>query len=326
MCQLMRTSARFLALAAALVLPHGAFAQAYPSRPVTLVVGFAAGGGADLVGRTLADEMAKVIGRQIIVDNRPGAGGTIGAEIVARAAPDGYTLFVGGMGPNATAHSLYPNLKYDSIRDFAPIGLLTENPNALATHMSVPARNVPELIELARRRPGELTYGSAGNGSAQHMAGELFKSMAKVNMLHVPFKGVAGGVNDLIGGRIDLMFPPIFNVITLAKAGKLRVLGVTTRNRSSAMPDVPTVAEAGLPGYEQTVWNALLAPAATPRPIIVLLHEASRKALASEELKRKFESLGATPSSSTPEQLAAYMKNEIAKYRKIITEAGVKID
>lgn len=322
----MRKSARFFAFAAALLLPHPAFTQAYPSRAVTFVVGFAAGGGADLVGRTLADEMARVIGRQIIVDNRPGAGGTIGAEMVARAAPDGYTLFVGGLGPNATAHSLYLNLKYDSVKDFAPIGLVTENPNALATHMSVPVKNVPELIQLARRRPGELTYGSAGNGSAQHMAGELFKSMAKVNILHVPFKGVAAGVNDLIGGRIDLMFPPIFNVVPLAKAGKLRVLGVTTRNRAGVLPDVPTVAEAGLPGYEQTVWNGLLAPAGTPRAIIVFLHESAKKALESEDLKRKFESLGATPSSSTPEQLGEYIKNEIAKYRKIIKEAGVKID
>ena len=322
----MSKSAAFLACAVALSIPHAAHAQAYPSRPVTFVVGFAAGGGADLVGRTLGDEMARVIGRQIIVDNRPGAGGTIGAELVARAAPDGYTLFVGGLGPNATAHSLYPNLKYDSGKDFAPIGLVTENPNALATHMSVPVKSVRELIELARRRPGELTYGSAGNGSAQHMAGELFKSMAKLNILHVPFKGVAAGVNDLLGGRIDLMFPPIFNVIPLSKAGKLRVLGVTTRNRAAVLPDVPTVAEAGLPGYEQTVWNGLLAPAGTPRAIIVYLHEATKKALASEDLKKKFDALGATPASSTPDELAEYIRNEIVKYRKIIREAGVKID
>lgn len=322
----MSKSASFFALAAALLLPQQAFTQGYPSRSVTFVVGFAAGGGADLVARTLADEMARIIGRQVIVDNRPGAGGTIGAELVARAAPDGYTLFVGGLGPNATAHSLYPNLKYDSVKDFAPIGLVTENPNALATHISVPVKNVAELIQLARRRSGELTYGSAGNGSAQHMAGELFKSMAKVNVLHVPFKGVAAGVNDLIGGRIDLMFPPIFNVVPFANVGKLRVLGVTTRNRAAVLPDVPTIAEAGLPGYEQTVWNGLLAPVTTPREIVAFLHEATRKALASEDLKRKFESLGATPSSSTPEQLAAYIENEIAKYRKIIKESGIKID
>ena len=322
----MRRSGSLMALTLAFSVSHAAFSQAYPNRPITFVVGFAAGGGADLVARTLADEMTKIIGRQVVVDNRPGAGGTIGAELVARAAPDGYTVLVGGLGPNATAHSLYPNLKYDSVRDFAPIGLVTENPNAFATHTSVPARNVRELIELARRRPGELTYGSAGNGSAQHMAGELFKSMAKVNMLHVPFKGVAAGVNDLLAGRIEVMFPPIFNVVPLAKAGKLRVLGVTTRSRSSAMPDVPTIAEAGLPGYEQTVWNGLLAPAGTPKDIIVFLHQATTKALASDDLKRKFEAVGATPSSSTPEQLGTYIRNEIAKYRRIIQDAGIKLD
>jgi len=179
---------------------------------------------------------------------------------------------------------------------------------------------------VARRRPGELTYGSAGNGSGQHMAGELFKSMAKVNILHVPFKGVAAGVTDLIGGRIDLMFPPIFNVVQFSNAGRLRVLGVTTRNRAAVLPDVPTIAQAGLPGYEQTAWNGLLAPAGTPREIITFLHEATRKAVASEDLKRKFEALGAVPTSSTPEQLAAYIGSEIAKYRKIIRESGAKLD
>ena len=317
------------ALLVALLLPlsfHCAFAQTYPNKPVTFVVGFAPGGGADVVARILGEEMGKVLGRQIIIDNRPGAGGTIGADLVARASPDGYTLFVGGLGPNATAHSLYANLRYDSLRDFAPIGLFSENPNALSVHTSVPAKSVRELIALAKARPGVLGYASAGNGSGQHLAGELFKSMARINMLHVPYKGVAAGMNDLLAGRIDLMFPPIFSVVPLANAGRVRVLGVTTLTRSSALPNVPTIAEAGVPGYEQIAWNALLAPAGTPREIVAALHAATGKALASDELRKKFEAVGAVPKLSTPDQLAAFLRSEIAKYGKLIKEAGVTVD
>ncbi|HYC46410.1 MAG TPA: tripartite tricarboxylate transporter substrate binding protein [Burkholderiales bacterium] len=322
-------SNRRAALLCALFVPLGsqcAFAQTYPAKPVTFVVGFAAGGGADVVARILGEEMGKVLGRPIVVDNRPGAGGTIGADLVARAAPDGYTLFIGGLGPNATAHSLYRNLRYDSLKDFAPIGLFSENPNALTVHTSVPAKNVGELIALAKRQPGVLGYASAGNGSGQHLAGELFKSMARINIVHVPYKGVAAGMNDLLAGRIDLMFPPIFSVVPLAKAGRVRVLGVTTLTRSSALPDVPPIAQAGLPGYEQTAWNALLAPAGTPREIISILHAAIGKALASDELRRKFEAVGAVPKSSTPDQLAAFLRSETAKYGKLIKEAGVTVD
>ena len=303
-----------------------AFAQTYPVKPVTFVVGFAPGGGADVVARILGEEMGKVLGRQIIIDNRPGAGGTIGADLVARASPDGYTLFIGGLGPNATAHSLYTNLRYDSLRDFAPIGLFSENPNALSVHTSVPAKSVADLIALAKKRPGVLAYASAGNGSGQHLAGELFKSMARVNIVHVPYKGVAAGMTDLLAGRIDLMFPPIFSVVPLAHAGRVRVLGVTTLMRSSALPEVPTIAQAGIPGYEQTAWNALLAPAGTPREVIAILHAATAKALASDDLRKKFDAVGAVPKSSTPEQLAAFMRTEVSKYGKLIKEAGVTVD
>jgi tripartite-type tricarboxylate transporter receptor subunit TctC len=303
-----------------------AHAQTYPSRTITIVVGFAAGGGADLVARTLSDELTKLLGVQVIVDNRPGAGGTIGGEYVARANADGYTLLIGGLGPNATAHSLYPKIKYDTLRDFSHITLVTENSNALSLHASVPVKSISDLIALAKKNPGLLTYGSAGNGSAQHMAGELFKSMTKTNLLHIPYKGVAAGVNDLLAGRIDLMFPPTSNAALYVRSGRLKVLGVTTKTRSPALPEVPTIAEAGLPGYEQTVWNALLAPAGTPGEVVSLLHKLTTKALNSPTVKKRFESLGYVPRTTSPEQLTEYLKNEIARYAHLIKEAGIKLD
>ncbi len=301
-------------------------AQGFPTRPVTLVVGFAAGGGADVVARVLAEELAPVLGVPVIVDNRPGAGGTIGGEFVARATPDGQTLLVGGLGPNATAHSLYPAIRYDTLKDFAHITLISENANALALHPSIPARTVPELVALARKRPGALSFGSAGNGSAQHMAGELFRKQTGTNLLHVPYKGVAAGVNDLLAGRIELMFVPASDAARFVDSGKLRVLGVTTRTRSPALPSIPPLAEAGVPGYEQTVWNALLAPARTPDRTVAVLHGAAVKALGTAGLLRRFEALGYSPRTTAPGELTAYLKGEIEKYRTLITETGIKLD
>lgn len=322
----MERCVKFLFALAVLLFPWPVFAQAYPNRYITLVVGFTAGGAADLVGRTVGAELARILGQQVVIENRPGAGGTIGAEAVARATPNGYTLLVGGIAPNAIAHSLYPNLSYDSTKDFAPISLLAENPNMLVVHPSVPARSVAELIQLARQRPGKLTYGSGGNGSSQHLAAELFKSMAKVSILHVPYKGPPEAVNALLGGEIDLMFPPIVNAIPFMKTGKLKALGVTTLKRSPVSPDVPTVAESGLPGFEQTTWNALLAPAGTPPAIISKLNDATVKALMSKDVISKLESLGLTVITSTPEQLAAHVKKEIDKWGKVIRESGAKVD
>ncbi len=273
-------------LAAALAAA-GACAQAWPVRPVTLVVGFAAGGGADVVARVFAESLAPVLGVAVLVENRPGAGGIIGGEFVARAAPDGHTLLVGGLGPNATAHSLYPAIRYDTLRDFAHITLISENANALALHPSIPAATIPELVALARKRPGALSFGSAGNGSAQHMAGELFRIQIGTRLVHVPFKGVAAGLNDLLAGRIEMMFLPASDAARYTEEGKLRVLGVTTRTRSPALPSIPPIAQAGLPGYEQTVWNALLAPARTPEAVVGALHAAAVKALAAGSRARR---------------------------------------
>jgi tripartite-type tricarboxylate transporter receptor subunit TctC len=268
----------------------------------------------------------KPLGQSVIVDNKPGAGGMIGAEYVARSAPTGYTLFVGGPGPNAIAHALYSKVPYDSLKDFAPVSLISENPNVLVVNPSVPANSAAELIALAKASPGKLSYASAGNGSSQHLAGALFTSMAKVDILHVPYKGVAEGINGVVAGDVNVMFVPLANAVSLMKGGKLKVLGVTTPKRSATLPQVPTLAESGVPGYEQTVWNALFAPVGTPPAVVAKLNAAVRVAVATPELKQKFEIAGVAPAASTPEQLTAFLKVEIEKWGKVIRDSGAKID
>jgi len=317
---------QWVAFFGSLLVPLCSTAQDYPNRPITLVVGFTAGGGADVIGRIIAAEMSRVLGQQVIVDNRPGAGGVIGAEFVARSLPNGYTIFIGGPGPNAIAHSLYAKVPYDSVKDFAPIGMVSENPNVLVVHPSVPANNAGELIGLARQNPGKYTYASAGNGSSQHLAGALFISMAHVDLLHVPYKGVAESITGVLANDVNSAFIPLANAITLARAGKVKVLGVTTPKRSAALPDVPTIAESGLPGYEQTVWNALFAPAGTPPGIVAKLNAAARASVTSADVKQKLESAGVAPSSSSPEELTAFLKVEIDKWGKVIRESGAKAD
>jgi tripartite-type tricarboxylate transporter receptor subunit TctC len=301
-----------------------AFADEYPSKPISLVVGFASGGSADVIGRTVGAELSKVLGQQIVIENKPGAGGIIAAEYVARAAPNGYTIFIGGPGPNAIAPTLYPQLPYDAVKDFAPISTVSENPNVLIINPSVKARTVAELIALAKSRPGKLTYASAGNGSSQHLAGEHFKALANVNILHVPYKGVPQGVTGVITGEVDMMFAPLANAKPLLADGKVVALGVTTPRRSPALPDVPTIAESGLPGYEQTVWNAFFAPAGTPPAVIDKLNAATRKALAVPHVRRQLEGMGVEPAASSPEELASFVKVEIAKWGKVIRDSGAR--
>ncbi|MCC7414253.1 MAG: tripartite tricarboxylate transporter substrate binding protein [Gammaproteobacteria bacterium] len=313
-------------LLATLLATAGAGAQDYPTRHVTILVGFTAGGAADLVARNVSTELGKLLGQQVVVENRPGAGGTIAAETVARAAANGYTLLCGGMGPNATAHTLYPKLKYDSAKDFAPVSLLAENPNVLVVHPSIPARNVAEFLAAARRTGVPLMYASAGNGSAQHVAAELLRSMAKLRVSHVPYKGIPEGLGDVISGQLDFMFPSIFNAVPLAKSGKVRALAVTTRSRSPIVPDLPTIDESGVPGYEQVVWHALLAPAGTPPAVVARLNEAVRKALAAPDIARRLAGIGATPAWNTPEDLGRYVRAEIDKWGRIIRESGAKLD
>jgi len=311
---------------AAMLAPASVLAQDYPTRHVTVLVGFTAGGAADLVTRNVGTELTKLLGQQIVVENRPGAGGTIAAEAVARAAPNGYTLLCGGMGPNATAHTLYPNIKYDSTRDFTPVSLMAENPNVLVVHPSIPARNVAEFLAAARRTGAPLMYASAGNGSAQHVAAELLRSMGGLKVVHVPFKGIPEGMSEVISGQLDFMFPSIFNAVPMAKAGKVRALAVTTRKRSPIVPDLPTIDESGVPGYEQTVWHALLAPAGTPPAIVARLNEGIRKALAAPDIAGRLAGIGATPAWSTPEDLRSYIRAEIDKWGRIIRESGAKLD
>jgi tripartite-type tricarboxylate transporter receptor subunit TctC len=320
-----RLSAAGCACCTLMVTPF-ALAQSYPVRPVTIVVGFAVGGGADVVARIFAEGLSPILGAPVIVDNRPGAGGTLGGEYVARAVPDGYTLLVGGLGPNATAHSLYPAIKYDTLKDFAHITLISENANALALHPSVPAKTIGELVALARQRPGALSFGSAGNGSAQHMAGELFKRQTRTGILHVPYKGVAAGLNDLLAGRIEMMFIPASDAARFWQSGQLRVLGVTTLSASPALPGIRPIAEAGLPQYEQTVWNALLAPAGTPQRVLETLYTATLKALASAALRTRLEGLGYTTRTTPPGELTAYLRSEIGKYRVLIQDARIQLD
>lgn len=307
------------------VFAHPAFAvDDYPSKPVSLVVGFAAGGSADVIGRIVGAELSKILGQQIVVENKPGAGGIIAAEYVARSASNGYTIFIGGPGPNAIAPTLYPQLPYDPIKDFAPISTVSENPNVLIINPSVKAKSVAELIALAKSNPGKLTYASAGNGSSQHLAGEHFKALAHVNILHVPYKGVPQGVTGVITGEVNMMFAPLANAKPLLADGKVVALGVTTPKRSPALPDVPTIAESGLPGYEQTVWNAFFAPAGTPPVIIDKLNAATRKALDAPQVRRQLEGMGVEPAASSPQELASFVKVEIAKWGKVIRDSGAK--
>jgi len=318
----------FSALLVALTLgmPAVATADGYPDKPITLVVGFAAGGSADVIGRTVGRELATVLGQQIVVENKPGAGGIIGADYVAKAKPDGYTIFIGGPGPNAIAPTLYPQLPYDPVKDFASISTISENPNVLIVNPSLHVKSVEDLIALAKSKPGKLTYASAGNGSSQHLAGEQFKSMARVNILHVPYKGVPQGVTGVIAGEVDMMFAPLANAQPLLASGKVVALGVTTPKRSTALPDIPTIGESGVPGYDQTVWNAFFAPRSTPSNVIDKLNAATRKALSNPTVRKQLEDMGVEPTASSPEQLTAFVKDEVAKWGKVIRDSGVKIN
>ena len=304
---------------------HAQTASAFPSKPIRLIVPFAAGGTTDILGRAAAAELSKA-GLQTVVENRPGAGGNIGADMVAKAAPDGYTLLVGTVGTHGINQALYGKLPYDPIKDFSPVTLLAMVPNVLVVHPSVPASNVKELVTLAKSKPGKLNYASSGNGTSIHLSAELFKSMTGTFMTHIPYRGSAPALTDLVGGQADLMFDNLPSAMPHIKAGKLRALGVTSAKPSPALPDVPTIAAAGVPGYDASSWFGVLAPAGTPKDIVGKLQQTLSKALASPEMREKLLSQGAEPVGNTPEQFAQHIQQEHAKWAKVVQVSGAKVD
>ena len=315
-----------LALAAGTLAPAPATAQAWPAKPVRMVVPFPPAGGTDVIARVIGPRLGEALGQQVLIDNRAGANGNVGTELVARAAPDGYTVLLNGGGTLAVNPSLYSRLPYDSVRDFAPVSMVALQPSVLVVHPSVPARSVSELITLARSRPGQLNYASSGSGSLAHLCAEVFKRMAKIDMLHVPYKGAGPSLADLLAGQVHLIFASSPSVMPHVRNGRLRALGVTTAKRVRATPEVPTIAEAGLPGFELTGWYGLLAPAGTPSPVVNRLNVDLVKTLNVADVQEKLVDQGLEVSTSTPREFADFLKAEIAKYARVVREAGVKVD
>ncbi|RXN91654.1 Bug family tripartite tricarboxylate transporter substrate binding protein [Achromobacter aloeverae] len=299
-------------------------ATAWPARPITLVVPFPPGGTTDLLARLVAREAGTRLGQGMVVENRPGAGGGIGAAAVARAAPDGYTLLMGTVGTQATNQFLYANVHYDPARDFAPVTLVANSPNVLMVNSKLGIASVAALIERARAQPGVLNFASTSLGGTPHLSGELFDSMAKVDIRHVPYSGSAPAMTALLGGQVQLMYDNLPSAISQIRSGSVRALGVTTRDRVPMLPDVPTVAEAGLPGYEVNSWFGLLAPAGTPDAVVQRLQAVVADAMRTPEIRRQVEALGAVPVANTPAEYAAVIRQDTAKWRKIIQDAGIQ--
>lgn len=299
--------------------------SAYPTRPVRIIVPLTAGGPTDLLARIVSQQLSEKLGQPVIIENRPGGGSNIGADIVAKATPDGYTLFMGTSGPLSINASLYSKLAFNPATDFAPIALIASAPFVVATHPSLPVKSVKELIALARSKPGQLNYGAV-SGSAAHLATELFKSMAGVDMVHIAYKGAAPATTDLLAGQIQLSFASTPGVMPSVKAGKLTALAVTSAKRTTQLPQVPTLAESGLPGYEASVWYGLVAPAKTPQAIIVRLNTEINKILMDPNTRQSLMANDFEPAGSTPEQFDAYMKSETVKWAKVVKSSGAKPD
>ena len=312
------------AIALALLQPYATQAQSYPNRPIRMVVPFPPGGPNDVIGRLLAQKISEPLGQQVVLDNRGGAGGIIGTDIVAKAAPDGYTILFSGTASLSINPSLYLKLPYDPLKDFSHITLVGTAPSILVMHPAVPVKTIKDLIDLAKAKPGKLNFASAGIGTPPHLAGEMFNSMTGVQMVHVPYKGGGPALTDLIAGQVEMYFAGISTALPLIKDGKLRAIAVTSARRTAIMPEMPTIAESGLPGFEIGNWYAIVAPAGTPRPIVMRLNSELNKALAMADVKKRFLDLAADPIGSTPEELAAYNKSEIEKWAKLIKLAGIK--
>ena len=315
-----RLAVLFLLLSASI-----AFAQTYPSKPIRIVVPYPPGGFNDTLGRTLAAKFTEAWGQPSFVENKPGANTVIGVDHVAKSAPDGYTLLIVAF-PFAVTPSLLKNMPYDTVKDFAPIAWAAVSPNALVVNPGVPVKSVAELIALAKAKPGSLSYASTGNGSSNHISMELFKSLAGVDIVHIPYKGSGPAVTDLLGGQVHVMFDNAPNVMPHVRAGKLRALAMSGAKRSSFAPDIPTVAEAGVPGYEVAVWFGVVAPAGTPREIVQKLNAEVLKILAMPDVRERFQSQGVEPVGSTPEQFGEHIKSQMAKWAKVVQDAGVKAE
>jgi tripartite-type tricarboxylate transporter receptor subunit TctC len=301
-------------------------AQAWPSKPIKYIVPFAPGGTTDILGRTIADKLSVALGQPVVIENKPGAGGGVGAEFTAKQPADGYTIMGGTISTHAINASLYKSLGYDPIRDFAPITLIARVPNMLVVNTGLPAKDVKELIALLKANPGKYSFASSGNGTSQHLSGELFKTMTGVDMQHIPYKGSPPALADVVGGNVAMTFDNITTAWPLAKGGKLRAIAVTTAQRSSVAPDVPTLAEAGLAGYEVGSWQGVFAPAGTPPEIVRRLNTEIVKIINLPEVREKLVALGAEPAPNSPEAFGALVKSEVAKWAEVVKKSGAKVD
>jgi len=311
--------------ALAVALPQQAFAQAYPNKPLKFIVGFAPGGATDVVGRLMAKKIGDALGQPVIIENKAGGSSNIGAEAVVRSAPDGYTFYVSAI-TSAINASLFPKLPFDFAKDFEPVALFAKVPNILVVHPSVPAKSLKELIDYARANPGKLSYASSGSGTSIHMCGELFKILAKVDLVHIPYKGSAPAMTDMIGGQVQVMFDNMPSALPHVKAGKLRALAVTSAQRSPSAPDVLTMGEAGLAGFDVQSWFGLMAPRGTPREIIAKLNAESNNALGSADIKERFMDLGAVPAPLSPEGYGEFIREEITRWAEVVKVSGAKVE
>ena len=321
----MKLKNAFLTSLMALLFAGPILAQSFPAKPVRVVVPYPPGGPTDIVARVLFQQVAEATGQQFLIDNRAGAGGNIGAELVAKSPPDGYTVLIG-----TTAHainmSLFKNLNYDIQKDLMPVSLLTQGPLVLVAHPQFPASSVKEVIELAKTKPGGLNFASSGNGQSTHLSAELFNTMAGIKMAHVPYKGSAPALTDVMSGQVDVMFDTTLSAMPFVKAGKLKALGLTSAVRSPAAPDVPTIAESGLPGYEVFAWNGVLVPAGTPKAIVQQLNDHIRKAMLLPQVKDKFSAQGFSASWNSPENFGVFLKNEVDKWARTVKASGATLD
>jgi len=315
-----------VAAAAAFGSWGSALAQTYPVRTVRVIVPFPPGGAIDALGRILAQKMSEQWGQPFIVENRAGASGIIGTEIGAKAASDGHTLTMGAVSTHAINVALHKKLPYDPVKDFSPVAFVAVVPNLLVVNPALAVRSAGDLIALARQKPGTLSYASAGAGTTLHLSGELLKSMARIDIVHVPYKGSGPAVTDVIAGQVPIMFDSITSSLPHVKAGKLRALGITSATRSSALPEVPTIAESGLPGYEMNPWFALFAPAGTPQPVITKLNAEVARIVALPDVKERLSAIGAEPMGGAPERLGATMRADVAKWTKVIRDTGITVD